>query len=721
MFFLLFLSVFQCSVQNTGQPRQVEYIREVDTMGPQKEPDSSRVQEKGKTENVLKAIDIMKMILQNKPTENVQKRDIQYIKSGDQTSPQKGPQNKEMYPEVGPKQVEPENTRNAQPSSPENKKESPSLEQATGGITPTGNGPEKTPMGVSSPQTKGSCGIVPVLNSQQGKQIPSQEEKRPLKSSVGEEQSSAPVQMQQRQNSQALDNRLRSPGDSKKTEDKPQKEPTGEDKYIEESKEDPEETARASFPLLKHDQQEHSPVQEKLQEQVQKQQHEPVQERPREPVQQQPREQAPQQPHEPVQENPHEPVQRQPHEPIQQQPRGQASPAQNQQQPGNREEGKNVPREVEDLERIPEDRKEEEFNRMWKETPEEEEEKMQKLGTLEKEKIFPARLLDVFRKEVFNFTPNRGKLRLVSRFYGQPQGGAKEDSKDPQAKELILNGKDVVFFNDSLLVLAGGEGEGPEAGKFSATLAELVKRGLGVLDIFHLSQHSKRVHLLLKREICRAFGNRPQKGAATTLFASLLLDSRLAVTSVGDSILFVFRGGKIAAHTRQMICSDCVPEHISSRRCGKETHYSFPVQKGDLIVACTNGITDNLYPGEIEKIISANMQDVDDMAEKLVEAALLKTTSERVATPYGDRQWRKFKKELPKAFTGPKEIIQAMEKQVAGKGNSEKTKDVLKQLQDNFKVLHSASEDRMNQFREIEPRIYTGKPDDMSVVVSVIV
>lgn len=94
-----------------------------------------------------------------------------------------------------------------------------------------------------------------------------------------------------------------------------------------------------------------------------------------------------------------------------------------------------------------------------------------------------------------------------------------------------------------------------------------------------------------------------------TLILSMITGDLLQLISIGDSKLFIIRDNKIIKTNDEQMISPLCPQQI-----GTQTLNNIPsqmawmdhceIQIGDLVLVCTDGITDNLYDWEILKIIN---------------------------------------------------------------------------------------------------------------------
>jgi protein phosphatase len=130
----------------------------------------------------------------------------------------------------------------------------------------------------------------------------------------------------------------------------------------------------------------------------------------------------------------------------------------------------------------------------------------------------------------------------------------------------------------------------------------------------------------------------------TTVTAALVSDTQFTVANVGDSGLFIIRDGSIRKVTRdhtlaeQMLSNGVLkPEemrdnaynHILTRALGIEEQIEIDLFDEDLcpddiILMCSDGLTDMLTPEEILTVVQAYGNDLEFAAQQLLREALAK-------------------------------------------------------------------------------------------------
>lgn len=128
---------------------------------------------------------------------------------------------------------------------------------------------------------------------------------------------------------------------------------------------------------------------------------------------------------------------------------------------------------------------------------------------------------------------------------------------------------------------------------------------------------------------------------STTIAAAKIYDGNLYCMTLGDSVIQVYRNKKIVFSTKSMQCDWNTPSQMHFTPQGTlsltnpELYYGFVLHPGDYVMFLTDGITDNLYINEIERILRCHTDP------QIISAALINFTKGKnnlfpVRTPFGD-------------------------------------------------------------------------------------
>jgi protein phosphatase len=222
------------------------------------------------------------------------------------------------------------------------------------------------------------------------------------------------------------------------------------------------------------------------------------------------------------------------------------------------------------------------------------------------------------------------------------------------------NNEDCILTDDTLgiYLLADGIG-GHNAGEVASALA--VETVYGVLrsnlihtavdDYYELMVHAiQTAHWeISSKAITSELFNR----MGTTLAVAVVLDNKAYIVHAGDSRCYLFQSGpyphldplleneaiKIQRLTHdhtvgdQLLASGVAVEEIPKKQfhtltqsvgCGDPPLPDFNViefKQGDVLLICSDGLTDMLSDAEIETILSQGSECLDSLAEKLISAA----------------------------------------------------------------------------------------------------
>jgi len=209
-----------------------------------------------------------------------------------------------------------------------------------------------------------------------------------------------------------------------------------------------------------------------------------------------------------------------------------------------------------------------------------------------------------------------------------------------------------------LAVVADGVG-GENAGEAAASIAvEIVPEQMEKGDINQPLQVLEEAFLTANREIFNQADTHPEHyGMACTCICALVIDKRLYIANVGDSRIYLWRKDSLVQISRDHTWANEASSlglpvgnginrknplgHVIIRYLGSTLppkvdlglylkqdddeeealmNQGLELDKGDLVLLCSDGLTDMLSDLEIEKIIKDNKPEI--LVEKLTDAAL---------------------------------------------------------------------------------------------------
>jgi serine/threonine protein phosphatase PrpC len=236
----------------------------------------------------------------------------------------------------------------------------------------------------------------------------------------------------------------------------------------------------------------------------------------------------------------------------------------------------------------------------------------------------------------------KGKLTFVGK---TDTGRVREHNEDTIASDV----------DAGLLVLADGMG-GYNAGEVASgiavkTITNLVREGLAREDLASVDRSTglTRPSIVLRDAITRANkiiyqtarSQAECEGMGTTVVAALFYDNRISIAHVGDSRLYRQRGSEIAQVTMDhSLLQELVdrgfysPEEAQraanknyvTRALGVEPQVEVevqehPVDKGDIFILCSDGLSDMVEDEDIRLTISTFGANLDTVAKQLIQLA----------------------------------------------------------------------------------------------------
>lgn len=184
----------------------------------------------------------------------------------------------------------------------------------------------------------------------------------------------------------------------------------------------------------------------------------------------------------------------------------------------------------------------------------------------------------------------------------------------------------------------GGHAAGDYASRFTVEkVAELVGKSTFTEPVAILKQAISEVNALLLAEADKDVS---RQGMGTTLVTATIIDDRMYVSNVGDSRLYLVSDDKMIQVTRdhslveemvrlgEMDKEDAKvhpDKNIITRAVGvlpevSADFFEVELEPGDMILMCSDGLTNMVRDEEIRQII-LGQRDIVEKAEKLVETA----------------------------------------------------------------------------------------------------
>eukprot|EP00804_Cyclotella_cryptica_P006746 CCRYP_015711-RA/>CCRYP_015711-RA protein AED:0.05 eAED:0.05 QI:335/1/1/1/0.5/0.33/3/4488/602 len=281
-----------------------------------------------------------------------------------------------------------------------------------------------------------------------------------------------------------------------------------------------------------------------------------------------------------------------------------------------------------------------------------EEENAASAASQPKAKVSDSDFLDVIWGAETSARPTLNIAEMMKAFQVQTQEttvvteqaveGAKALSLDmamqvkPHPEKISWGGEDAVFLNGrNFGVFDGVSGAEKVRGKklYSVSLAESMKKqSLANKSSWTVSEITNCMNEA--KEVADAEGT----GASTAVVASIGQDNVLRALNLGDSVCLVVRDGAVAARTREIIHYFDCPYQLggdSPDRPKDGTTLETTIYPGDIIIAGSDGVFDNLSDGDILDLVSGNANVKSNvLAKKICEASRAVSLDYDAVTPY---------------------------------------------------------------------------------------
>ncbi|MCL7032135.1 hypothetical protein MKW94_007858 [Papaver nudicaule] len=243
-------------------------------------------------------------------------------------------------------------------------------------------------------------------------------------------------------------------------------------------------------------------------------------------------------------------------------------------------------------------------------------------------------------------------MKLISGSYYIP----KKQSKNPQ-------GEDAHFISDNTVGVADGVGgwtkQGIDSGEYSR---QLMSNSL-ISVTNYMQQDIDPMQILTE-----AYLNTNKQGSSTACILTLINDKGLHAVNVGDSGFVVLRRGCSIFRSPTQQHGFNYPYQLGQNSPDKPSSADVlefkEITTGDVIVMGTDGLFDNLFPWEIEKVILDAEEEAtsrggkiepNEVAWALAEYALKKSLDPNNPTPFAEAE--KLNNSLSKGTGGKADDI----------------------------------------------------------------
>ena len=205
----------------------------------------------------------------------------------------------------------------------------------------------------------------------------------------------------------------------------------------------------------------------------------------------------------------------------------------------------------------------------------------------------------------------------------------------PHPEKVSWGGEDAGFsVGRTFGIFDGVSGATKEKGKklYSRSLADSMKKKSGKSG---LSVKEIQSYMLEAKELA----DEEATGASTSVVASIGEDNVLRASNLGDSVCLVLRDGAVAARTREIIHYFDCPYQLgddSPDRPRDGTTLQAEIFKGDIIVAGSDGVFDNLSDADICDIVTSfgPRTKSNAIAKKIADKSRQVSLDPQAVTPY---------------------------------------------------------------------------------------
>ncbi|ODV96571.1 hypothetical protein PACTADRAFT_1161 [Pachysolen tannophilus NRRL Y-2460] len=220
----------------------------------------------------------------------------------------------------------------------------------------------------------------------------------------------------------------------------------------------------------------------------------------------------------------------------------------------------------------------------------------------------------------------------------------------------IRSGDDALLCSRYFLGVADGIsswGENKDAGLWARSMLEAMSRNLTFYERKILSQNrsinDEEIEMLLDDSYMRTVQLMRDEGleGSSTILLCIILDHNLKIVNIGDSKFYMFRDGKIIKTNKEQMKSILCPEQLGTNDkidelpSSKAIFDSEELKENDILVICSDGLSDNLWQDEIElyvnKIIFQEGKTLQELANFLLKKAKNVAFDNYAVCPYVEK------------------------------------------------------------------------------------
>lgn len=218
----------------------------------------------------------------------------------------------------------------------------------------------------------------------------------------------------------------------------------------------------------------------------------------------------------------------------------------------------------------------------------------------------------------------------------------------------IKAGDDAMLVSPTVLAIADGvsgwgdKGKQCSSGIWSRAMVETISRLMTEYKIKQAPHH------LNKRDIDQILDDSylhtshlmdlQNMSGSSTLILCMLSGDYLKIISIGDSKIYIIRDGEIIDTNAEQMVSELCPQQIGTQTLSQlpsEMAWvdSVKLKEDDVVLMCSDGISDNLYDWELLHLVNENIgkDNLKQMANKILSKTKEVAFDDYAYTPYNEK------------------------------------------------------------------------------------
>lgn len=248
---------------------------------------------------------------------------------------------------------------------------------------------------------------------------------------------------------------------------------------------------------------------------------------------------------------------------------------------------------------------------------------------------------------LMDLTDSTSKLALLPRrrLYG-----------NPYETISVKSGDDAMILSPNLIGVADGvsgwEKGHANSGLFARSFLENISKNFTELTF----KNSRNLSLISNKDLSKKLDDsfyesleimhHQEFKGSSTLVAGMIIDKNLKIISIGDSKIFIIRDGEIIGTNQEQYFANLCPQQVGTQENCKlpseiVEYFDLELKKDDLILICSDGVTDNLYPDEILKLINDTVNkdktNLQQVCNKLLITVKQTAFDNYCVTPYVEK------------------------------------------------------------------------------------